>query len=90
MKLEPPFRLKDPVTGLYYIPSRLIKVVTPEGRSIRVKSNLSKQGKIYVRNRLLVESVYDHTNLIKNGRFLDGSSSYKSSMRAVVLIKEPV
>ena len=63
-----PFRLKDKKTGLYYCPSRLIKVDF-NGKSQYVKSNLSKKGKIYFKpywdNQRLC---YDHTELQASGQ----------------------
>lgn len=41
------YRLKHLPTGLYYRPSRDVKVKGADGVSTWVKSNLSKDGKVY-------------------------------------------
>lgn len=66
--MKRPFRLKDPVTGLYYCPSRKIKV-NPENKPYGnyVKSNLSKKGKIYFSAQKLEKHIFDHVNLIEIG-----------------------
>lgn len=62
-----PFRLKDPVTGLYYCPSREVTTKAPDGKKIWVKSNLSKKGKVYFKNYENGErSIRDHTQLEKS------------------------
>lgn len=58
------FRIRHKRTGLFYIPSRLVK----NKNGSRVKSNLSKTGKIYFRTPTLehIGSYYDHTLPIAN------------------------
>lgn len=65
MKNTKPFRLKDPKTGLYYTPSREIRVRHPDNKfTVYVKSNLSKKGKFYlVDYRKKIGSFYDHTEI---------------------------
>lgn len=59
-----PFRLKDKTTGLYYCPSRTIQVKHESGQMSRVKSNLSKKGKIYFTDpRKHISGFYDHTQV---------------------------
>jgi hypothetical protein len=59
------FKLKDPKTGLYYCPSREIKVnvISSRGEKVSryVKSNLSKRGKVYSTSQPLEKQIYDHT-----------------------------
>lgn len=60
-----PFRLKDPVTGLYYCPLREIKVKHKDDKWGRyVKSNLSKKGKVYFTSQPLEKTIDDHTQPI--------------------------
>lgn len=60
-KVNRPFKLKDKITGLYYCPLRFVKV---EGNYI--KSNLSKNGKIYFKNPLKhIKWIEDHTQTEK-------------------------
>jgi len=62
-----PFRLKDRVTGLYYCPSRSVRIRGEHGELTWVKSNLSKKGKIYWTDpRKHIDSVYDHSNATVN------------------------
>ena len=72
------YRFKHKLTGLYFCRSRTIRfnVKIPNGKTIRVyvKSNLSKNGKIYPRLpnwKWLKCGIYDHVTL-KQG-LLDGS-----------------
>jgi len=53
-----PYRLKDPDTGLYYIPSRM---VANKFSHRDCKSNLSKKGKVYTTKQELTKGIYDHT-----------------------------
>lgn len=58
------YRMKHMPTGLYYTPSRKIRVTG--SKSIWVKSNLSKKGKLYPHRPTLAwigPSFYDHTLL---------------------------
>lgn len=58
-----PFRIKDKLTGLYYCPSREIKIKNPTtGYTRYIKSNLSKKGKIYFTNPIKhISIISDHT-----------------------------
>lgn len=68
-----PFRLKDPVTGLYYCPSREIKIKTPDGKSKYVKSNLSKKGKVYFKSYNDNErEILDHTQIVERDDWRKG------------------
>jgi hypothetical protein len=59
-----PFRLKHKLTGLYYIPLRDICVKHEEYGGRRVKSNLSKKGKIYFTDpRKHIGGFSNHTRL---------------------------
>ena len=61
------FRLKDPQTGLYYCPSRDVKVLFPDGKEKYVKSNLSKKGKIYCATYdSNIRTICDHTQIVKD------------------------
>jgi hypothetical protein len=83
------FRLKDPVTGLYYCPVRLVVVNYLEDgvkRSTQIKSNLSKVGKIYYKDLDVSKGVLDHTQFK-----VDGKGYYckaKALSRNVEFIKE--
>lgn len=57
------YRIKHIPSGLYFTPSRHIKVKTARGYA---KSNLSKRGKIYTRKptlKYLGDSYYNHTTI---------------------------
>ena len=41
------YRIKHIPTGMYFCPSRQIQVATMDGRKRYVKSNLSRNGKLY-------------------------------------------
>lgn len=58
------FRLKDPITNLYYCPVRDIRVKHESGQSHYCKSNLSKKGKVYFSSQPLEKNIYDHTQPI--------------------------
>ena len=61
--INKPFRLKDPKTGLYYCPSREVMVKWKD-KSCRVRSNLSKTGKVYFKSyEGDVREIEDHTDL---------------------------
>lgn len=78
----PAYRLKHKPTGLYYIPSRDVKVKTPDGFVDFVKSNLSKKGKIYFSTGKgkggptanWRDHYYDHTRLVKSDDHRWGNS----------------
>jgi hypothetical protein len=60
------YRLKHLPTGLYYIPSRKV-VVKKENKRDFVKSNLSKNGKVYLKKptlKYIGPTFYNHTKLI--------------------------
>lgn len=60
-----PFRVKDKITGLYYCPSRKINIKDSNGYGRKVKSNLSKKGKIYfIDPRNHIKQFYDHTRVV--------------------------
>lgn len=59
------YRMKHLPTGLYYIPSRKVKVTSVSDWSF-VKSNLSKRGKVYAKKpslKFLGDRYYSHINL---------------------------
>lgn len=65
------YKVRDKKTGLFYCPVRKItaKIKDENGieRNVWVKSNLSKNGKIYNSDpRRHITSIRDHTCLVKN------------------------
>jgi len=64
MKNVKPFRLKDPITALYYIPCREVRIKHENGDTSRTKSNLSKKGKVYFINpQKHIGRFLDHTQI---------------------------
>jgi len=68
------YKIKHLETGLYYIPSRRVKVGSDRNTTYS-KSNLSKKGKIYSSYPSLAwcERIYSHTPLIGG---ISGDCSY--------------
>jgi hypothetical protein len=57
------YRIKHIPTGMYYCPSREIQVATADGRRRYVKSNLSRNGKLYNKKPSLLfvgKAFYNH------------------------------
>lgn len=76
-----PFRLKDVITGLYYIPCRQIKV-----QNKYIKSNLSKKGKIYFNDpRKHITDFLDHTQLRKSATSIGFRSSVRQDIENLII-----
>jgi hypothetical protein len=57
------YRIKHLPTGMFYCPSREIQVATADGRKRYVKSNLSRNGKLYSKTPSLLfigKRFYNH------------------------------
>lgn len=90
--MKRPFRLKDPVTGLYYCPLRKVSV-NPDKHAYGdyVKSNLSKKGKVYFSAQKLEKQIYDHTSLIDDGhRWPSGRKYYRPTLRKTIFVIEHI
>jgi len=71
------YRVKHVPTGLYYCPSRNVRVTNNEGRRVGVRSNLSKKGKVYDKDpRSHISSIQDHTNLKTTSKWPGVDSTY--------------